>query len=85
MGEAHVESSVGLSVWGISCVGEAIQEVIRRNLLIFLGKQLFPKLVQALIGIVSMSESVSEHLEDIDSREGLILQSRVDRKGGVEV
>ena len=85
IGEAHVQSSVGLSVWGVSWVGEAIQELVCRNLLLCLGNQLFPKLVHIFLGIVSISYSVSVHLEDIDPREGIILESRVDQKGGVEV
>ena len=71
--EAHVQSSVGLIVWGVSWVGESIQELVCRNLLLCLGNQPFLKLIQIFLGIVSMSYSVSVHLEDIDPREGIIL------------
>ena len=62
MSEASVQSSVGLVVWRLSRVREAIQEVGFRNRPPWLIDQIFPKSVQALLGVVVMSDPVSEYL-----------------------
>ena len=61
-GEASIQSSVGFGVWRMSRVGEAIQEVGYHNRPPHLRNQLFPKLVQASLGVVVMLNSVSVYL-----------------------
>ena len=57
--ETYVKSGVGLGVWRISWVGEAIQEVGCHNIPPCLRNQLFPKSVQASLGVVGMLKPVS--------------------------
>ena len=51
LGETSVQSGVGLGVWRLSWVGEAIQEVGFHNFPPYLRKRLFPKLIKALFGV----------------------------------
>ena len=60
--EAPVQFCVDLGVWGLSWFLEAIQEVVCRNLPPCLRNLLFPKLFQASLGLVIVSDSVSTHL-----------------------
>ena len=57
--EESIQSGEDLVVWGVSGVWEAIQEVGFRNFPLRLINQIFPKSVQALLGVVGMSDSVS--------------------------
>ena len=70
MNEAPLNYSLGLGVQGSSGIREAVQEVGFHYLPLRLRNQLFPKSFQAFLGIMSMSDSVSLHLEDINSSEG---------------
>ena len=65
-GETSIHSGVDLGVWRLSWVGEAIQEVGRRNFPPCLRNRLLPKLIQALLGAVGMSDPVSVYLQDIN-------------------
>ena len=62
MGEASVQSSVGLGVWRISRVREAIRKVGRRNCSPRLRNRLFPKSDKALLVVVGMLKPVSMYL-----------------------
>ena len=55
MGKTSVQSGVDLGVGGLSCVGEAIQEVGRRNRPPCLRNRIFPKSVHTLLRVVVMS------------------------------
>ena len=69
-GEAYIKSGVGSGVCRLSRFEEAIQEVDRHNRLLCLRNRLFPKSVQALLGVVRMLEPVSIYMYTFDSREG---------------
>ena len=84
-GETSFRSGVGLGIGRFSWVGEAIQEVGRRNLPPCLRNRLFPKSVHVLLEVVGMLDSVSTYLQDFKLREGCILESRADQQGGAEV
>ena len=58
-GGAYGQSSVRLGVWIFSRVGEDIHEVGHRNHPPLLRNPLFPKLFQALLGVVHMKYPVS--------------------------
>ena len=70
LGETSVQSGVGLGIERISWVGEAIQEVGRRNCPPCLRNQLFPKSVHSALGVLGMLDPVSIYLQDFNSREG---------------
>ena len=76
VGEASVQFGVGLGVWRLSRVREAIQEVGRHNRPPRLRNRLFTKSVQASLVVVDMSYPVHVYLNDLESREGRILESR---------
>ena len=61
-GEVYIQSSVVLGVWRLSWVGEDILQVGCRNHPPCLRKRLFTKLVQALLGVVGVSDPVSAYL-----------------------
>ena len=61
-GEDSVQSGVGLGVWRLSRVGEAIQEVGRQNHPPRLRNRLLTKSVQLLLGIVVIPDPVSVYL-----------------------
>ena len=69
-GETSVQSGVGLGVGGVSWVGEAIQEVGRRNFPQCLKNRLFSKSVHASLVVVGMSDPVSIYLQDFYSSKG---------------
>ena len=69
-GEPSVQSVVGLGIGRLSWVGEAIQEVGRRNCPPCLRNQLFPKLVHSALGELGVSDHVSIYLQGFNSREG---------------
>ena len=72
-----VHSGMRLGVLGVSWVGEAIQEMVRRNWPLCMRNRIFPNYVQALICFWCMFDSVYVQLKDIDSKEGFILDSRI--------
>ena len=61
-GEVSVQSSVCLGVWRLSGVWEANEEVGRCNLSTRLRNRPFSNSVQALIGVVGVSDPVSVYL-----------------------
>ena len=83
--ETSIQSSVGLGVERLSWVGETIQEVGCHNWPLCLRNLLFPKSVHSALGVLGMSEPVSIYLQDFNSREGQILESRADQQGGAEI
>ena len=83
--EALVESSVRLGVGRFSGVGETIQEVGRCNRPPCLRNRFFPKSVHPALGVFGVPDSVAVDLEELDARDGWILESRIDRQGGTEV
>ena len=85
LGELYVQSDVGVVVGGLPGVWEASQEMVRRNWPPFLRNRLLPKLVHSAIGLLGVSDTVPVDLEDLDARDGWILENRIDRKGGAEV
>ena len=70
MGKTSVQSGVELGVGGLSCVGEAIQEVGRRNRPPCLRNRLLPKSVHSALGVLGVSDPVPINLEDLDARDG---------------
>ena len=50
-----------------------------------LRNRILSKLVHSAHGVLGMSDAVPVDLEDLDARDGWILESRIDREGGVEV
>ena len=83
--EALVESSVRLGVRQFSGVGQTIQEVGRCNRPPCLRNQFFPKSVHLPLGVLGVPDLVDVDLEELDLRDGWILESRIDRQGGTEV
>ena len=53
---------MGLGIYGLSRVGEAIQEVVLRNHPQRLRNQLFPKLVQVLLEVDGIPDPVPVYL-----------------------
>ena len=83
--EVLFEPSVCLGVSRFSGVGQTIQEVGRCNRPPCLRNQLFPKSVHPALGVLGVPDSVAVDLEELDTRDGLILESGIDRQGGTEV
>ena len=83
--EALVEPSVRLGVSRFSGVGETIQEVGSCNRPPCLRNRFFPKSVHPALGVLGVPDSVAVDLEELDARDGWILESRIDRQGGTEV
>ena len=54
-GEASVQSGIGLGIWRLSRVGETIQEVVQCNRPPCLGNRIFPKSVEAPLGLLGVS------------------------------
>ena len=77
MGEAPDQSNLGFCFWYFYWIGEAIHEVGWCNRPPCLIKRIFTKSVQEFIGILRMPDSVSIKLEDTNSREGRISESRI--------
>ena len=83
--EAIVEPGVCLGVSWFSGVGQTIQEMVHCNCPPCLGNQLFPKLVHPELGVLGVQNSMAVDLEELDTRDGYILESRIDQQGGTEV
>ena len=77
--EALVEPGVYLGVSRFPGVGQTIQEVGRCNLPPCLRNRFFPKLVHPALGVLGMPNLVVVDLEELDARDGWILQSKVDQ------
>ena len=84
-GETSVQSSVGLGVGRLSWVGETILEVGRCNCPPCLRNGCFPNSVHLALGVLVILDPVSIYLQDFNSSEGLILESRSDRQCGAEI
>ena len=69
-GETSIHSGVDLGVWRLSWVGEAIQEVGRRNFPPCLRNRLLPKPVHLAPGLMSVSDAALVDLKDLDARYG---------------
>ena len=63
-------------------VGQTIQEVGRCNCPPCLRNRLFPKLVHPALGVLGVPNSVALGLEELDVRDGFILEIRIERQGG---
>ena len=50
-----------------------------------LRTRLLPTSVHSALGVLGMSDAVPVELEDLDVRDGWILESRIDPEGGTEV
>ena len=83
--EALVKTGVCLGVGRFSGVGQTIQEVGRCNRPPFLRNRLFPKLVHPSLEVLGVPNLVAVDLEDLNARDGCILESRLDQQGGTEV
>ena len=83
--ESHVQSDIGLGVGGLPGVWEDSQEAGRRNHPPFLRNQPLPKSVRSALVVLDMSNVVPIDLEDLNARDGWILESRIDLEGGAEV
>ena len=57
----------------------------RRNRPPCIRNRLLPKPVHSELGVLGVSDAVPVDLEDLDARNGWILESRIDLKGGAEV
>ena len=84
-GESHVQSDVGLGVGGLPVIWEDIQEVGCRNRPPYLRNRLLPKSVHSALAVLGMSDVVPIDLEDLNARDGWILESTIDREGCREV
>ena len=69
-GEPHVQSVVGLGVYGLPRAWEASQEVGRRNRPPFLRNRLLPKSVHSSLIVMVVSDTVPVDLKDLDARYG---------------
>ena len=85
LGEPQVQSGVGLGVGGLPGVWEVIQEVGHCNRPPCLRNRLLPKSVNLALGLLGVSDAVPVDLEELDVRDGWILESKVDREGAAEV
>ena len=83
--EALVESSVRLGVGRFSGVGQTIQEVGCCNRPPCLRNRFFPKSAHPALGVLGVPDSVAVDLEELDARDGCILESRINRQGSTEV
>ena len=83
--EVLVGPSARLGVGRFSGVEETIQEVGRCNRPPCLRNRFFPKSVHPALGVLDVPDSVAVDLEELDARDGWILESRIDRQGGTEV
>ena len=50
-----------------------------------LRNRFHPKLIHLALGVPGVTDPVAIELEEFDGRDGLILESRIDRQGGTEV
>ena len=50
-----------------------------------LRNRLFPKSVHPALGVLRVPNSVAVDLEELDARDGCILESRIDQQGSTEV
>ena len=83
--EAFVEPGACLRVSWFYGFGQTIQEVRRFNHPSCLRNRFFPKLVHPVFGVIGVPNSVAVDSEDLDARDGWILESRIDQQGGTEV
>ena len=83
-GEAPIQAGLGLDAQTFYGIKEAIQKMGCCNCLSCLRKRLFLKLVQALLYAVGMLEYVSINMEDLESREGWILEMSIELQDGSE-
>ena len=83
--EALVEPGVCWGVSWFSGVGQTIQEVGRCNCPPCPRNRFFPKSVHPALGVLGVPNSVAVDLEELDARDGWILESRIDRQDGTEV
>ena len=81
--ETLVKPSVCLGVRQFPGVRKTIQEVGRCNCPPCLRNQLFPKLVHPALGVLGVPNSVAVDLEELDARDGWILENRIDQQGGI--
>ena len=84
-GKALDQSNASLGVRGLLRVRESHQEVGRQNHPPCLRNRLLPKSVHSALRVMGVTDSVPVDLEDLDVRDGWILESRIDRQGGAEV
>ena len=84
-GDSHVQSAVGLGVVGLPGVWEASWEVGCRNSPPCLRNRLLPKSVHLALVVLGVSDAVPIDLKDLNSRDGWILESRINLEGGAEV
>ena len=69
-GEPHVQSVVGLGVYGLPGDWEASEEVGRCNHPPCLRNQLLPKSVHLALGVIGVSDTVPVDLKDLNARDG---------------
>ena len=81
MHEALVEPGLFLRVDSFSGIGKTIQKVVRCNRLPCLRNWLFPKSVHPGLGLIGVPNAVVVDLEEIDARDGWILDNWIDRQG----
>ena len=77
-GEAPVQAGESLGVGGLSRVGETTQEVDCCNRPPCLRKKILPNLAQVALGLMGALNLVPVDLEDFDTRDIWILESRID-------
>ena len=82
--EVLVEPGVYLGVGKFYGVGQTIQEVRRCNSPLCLRNQFFPKAVHPALEILVVPNLVAIYLEELDARDGCILESRIYQQGGAE-
>ena len=85
LGESHVQSDVVMGFEELLGVWEAIQEVGPCNHPSYLRNRLLPKLVYSALVVLGFLDAAPVDLEDLDDRDRLILESRIDHEGGAEV
>ena len=83
--EALVEPGVCLGVGRFSGVRQTIQEVGCCNRPQCLRNRFFPKSIHPALEVLAVPNSVAVDLEELDARDGCILENRIDQQGGTEV
>ena len=83
--DALVEAGVCLDVGRFFGAGQTIQEVGRYNCPPCLKNRFFLKLVHLALGVLGVSNSVAVDLKELNTRDGWILESRIDQQGGTGV
>ena len=75
-GKALFQDGVSLRFKGVSEVEKAI------NFPPCLRNRLFPKLVHSALGVLGVSDPVPVDLDEFETREGWMLDIRIEQKGG---